>query len=251
MGPTWLTAFLDLPEQDYEIGRDFWGGVTGHELSAPRGASAEFASFLPPDGDVYLKVQRVAGGRPRIHLDLTVTDPRAAAEVAIAAGGTLLADEGYLVMRSPGGQVFCLVGEGGAKRAAPTQWPAGHSSSVYQVCLDLPAAQYDAEAGFWLTLFGAEQEVLRARPEFSWVRHPRQLALDVLLQATDEAAGEVRCHLDLGTTDRPTEVDRHLGLGATVIGPEEFWTVMRDPVGLIYCITDRNPATGRLVAQSR
>jgi len=27
---------------------------------------------------------------------------------------------------------------------------------------------------------------------------------------------------------------------------EEFWTVLTDPAGLAYCITDRDPATGEL-----
>jgi len=29
-------------------------------------------------------------------------------------------------------------------------------------------------------------------------------------------------------------------------GREEFWTVLTDPAGLAYCITDRDPATGEL-----
>jgi hypothetical protein len=27
---------------------------------------------------------------------------------------------------------------------------------------------------------------------------------------------------------------------------EDFWTVLTDPAGLVYCVTDRDPATGRL-----
>ena len=248
MTVTWLAAFLDFPAEDYATGVAFWSQVTGHTVSASRGRDGEFASLVPPDGDVYLKVQRIGGGRAGVHVDLTVADPRTAANEAVALGATELADEGHVVLRSPGGLVFCLVPGAQHQRATPMRWSGGHLSSVYQVCLDLPAAQYDVEASFWLDMFGAQREVLRARPEFAWVRHPRQLALDVLLQATDEAAGEVRAHLDLGSTDRAAEVIRHLELGASELGKEEFWTVMRDPVGLIYCITDRNPETGRLTA---
>ena len=53
-------------------------------------------------------------------------------------------------------------------------------------------------------------------------------------------------HLDLGTTDREAETARHLALGASVVAREEFWTVLTDPAGLAYCITDRDPATGEL-----
>lgn len=54
-------------------------------------------------------------------------------------------------------------------------------------------------------------------------------------------------HLDLGTPDRPAEVARHVALGGRVLDVEEFWTVLADPAGLRYCVTDRDPATGELV----
>ena len=53
-------------------------------------------------------------------------------------------------------------------------------------------------------------------------------------------------HLDLGTTDRVAETERHLALGARIVAEVEFWTVLADPAGLAYCITDRDPATGEL-----
>jgi hypothetical protein len=51
-------------------------------------------------------------------------------------------------------------------------------------------------------------------------------------------------HLDLTSENRQAEVERLVGLGATVveersqtIGPyEEFWTVMRDPEGNGFCV---------------
>jgi len=89
-------------------------------------------------------------------------------------------------------------------------------------------------------------EVLPRRPEFAWLRMDRRLALDVLLQRRDTGEGDVTAHLDVGTTDRAAEVARHLALGATERGTEEFWTVLADPTGATYCVTDRDPATGRL-----
>lgn len=97
-------------------------------------------------------------------------------------------------------------------------------------------------------MLDARPQVLAARPEFAWLRGERQLALDVLLQRLDATLGQVGAHLDLGTDDRAAEVARHLALGAELLTPEEFWTVLRDPTGLVYCVTDRDPATGRLVA---
>lgn len=57
----------------------------------------------------------------------------------------------------------------------------------------------------------------------------------------------MRAHLDLGTDDRPAELERHRALGAEVVAEQAFWSVLRDPAGLAYCITDRDPATGALV----
>ena len=69
----------------------------------------------------------------------------------------------------------------------------------------------------------------------------------MLLQRLDEPEGLVRAHLDLGTTDRSAEVARHEGLGARVRSVEEFRTVLSDPSGLAYCVTDRDQASGSLV----
>lgn len=203
---------------------------------------------MPPDGDDYLRVQRREEGGSRIHLDLHVADVVAAADRATALGATVVArpDLGYVVLRSPGGLVFCFVRHPASAIPRSAAWPGIRRSRVYQVCLDVPPASYDAECAFWAGLVGGTVEVLPSRPEFSWLRGPRQLALDVLLQRLDRAAGPTTAHLDLGTTDREGEVARHVALGATVRVVEDFWTVLADPAGLPYCVTDRDPATGRL-----
>ena len=65
----------------------------------------------------------------------------------------------------------------------------------------------------------------------------------MLLQRLDRPTGPVGAHLDLGTTHRAAEVARHVALGASVATVEEFWTVLTDPTGAAYCVTDRDPAT--------
>ncbi|MEZ5094359.1 VOC family protein [Nocardioides sp.] len=244
--PFWLSAMLDLEAGSFERGVAFWRGVTGFSLSPTRGARGEFATLLPPTGDDYLRVQRLDDGPGRVHLDVNVADPRAAADRAVGLGAAELADRGYVAMRSPGGFVFCFVAHPASVRPTPMTWPDGHHSMVYQVCLDLPRSSYDVEAAFWAGVFEASPEVLARRPEFAWLRPDRQLALDVLLQRTDDETGPVTAHLDLGTTDRDAEVARHLALGAVADPDEEFWTVLTDPTGRRYCVTTRDPATGRL-----
>ncbi len=249
MGPFWLSAFLDFAADDFEDGCDFWRGVTGFELSPARGEDEEFATLVPPVGDDYLRVQRLASGPARIHLDLHVPDPRAAADAAITWGAEELADrEEYVVLRSPGGLVFCFVTAPASTVPAALEWPGGYESMVYQVCLDLPVTSYDDELRFWANLLDARVELLEEVPEFSWLRMATPMALDVLVQRLGRADGPTSVHLDVGSTDRAKEVARHVGLGAIVVGEYRFWTVLRDPVGMTYCITDRDPSTRTLPA---
>ena len=247
--PFWLSAFLDFAPGDFERGVAFWSAVTGYAVSPPRGVSDEFATLVPRDGDDYLRVQRRDHGPTRIHLDLHVLDVVAATEVAEVLGASVAArpDLGYVVMHSPGGLTFCFVSHPASRVPAPATWPGVRHSRVYEVCLDVPPAAYDAECAFWAGLLGGTVEVLRRRPEFAWVRGFPTSALDLLLQRlADSATDVVSAHLDLGTTDRTTEVARHVGLGARVRAEEEFWTVLVDPAGLAYCVTDRDPTTGTL-----
>jgi Glyoxalase-like domain len=224
---SWVSAFLDLAPGDFDAGVAFWRGVTGYGLSSPRGEQDEFATLVPPDGDDFLRVQRLGDGPSRLHLDLD--DP----------------DHEFAVHRSPGGLTWCSVSHGASVRPRPATWPGGHASLVDQVCLDIPADTYDVECDFWAGLTGWE---LRqgSRPEFRvLVRAPGQ-PLRLLLQRLDEPTGPVRAHLDLATTDRTAETARHLALGARVRGHGPAWTVLADPVGSSYCITDRDPETGML-----
>ena len=86
----WLTVFLDFPAGAFGAGVAFWAEVTGSTLSPFRGAAGEFATLLPPYGDAYLRVQRIADGSGGHHIDLHVdpalasVDP--AAERAVALG---------------------------------------------------------------------------------------------------------------------------------------------------------------------
>ena len=125
--------------------------------------------------------------------------------------------------------------------------PGVRRSRVYQVCVDIPGPAFEAEAQRWASLADGRLDVLGRRPEFAWVRMPGgPRPLDLLLQRLDRQDGPVAAHLDLGTTDREAETARHRALGASVVAREEFWTVLTDPAGLAYCITDRDPASGEL-----
>nr|WP_246378107.1 YigZ family protein [Nocardioides ginsengisegetis] len=242
----WMSAFLDLASKDFEHGVLFWAQVTGYRVSAPRGEREEFATLVPPDGDDFLRVQRLGEGPSRIHLDLHVDDPRAEAARAVALGATQVDDHGYVVMRSPGDLTFCFVRHRSSTRPRPATWPGGHRSLVDQVCLDLPASLADAETEFWHALTGWELSESPVSRGFRRLERPTGMPFRILLQRLDEPDGPVRAHLDLASDDRAAETARHQRLGATVVQRNDRWTVLTDPAGSAYCITDRDPETGVL-----
>jgi hypothetical protein len=241
MTPTWITAFLDLAPEEHARAVEHWRAVTGHGISPVRGDAGEFASYLPPDGDVHLKVQRLGVGPSRVHLDLHVPSVPAAVEDAVRLGATLVADRGYAVLTSPGGFPFCFVTERSVLRAGPVAWPGGHLSAVDQVCFDVPPAAWDAELEFWHRLTGWSTRVGGA--EFVSLLRPPEMAVRILLQRLDDPQAAVTGHLDLASTDRRAEVARHVALGAEVLAVHGEWTVLRPPAGPPYCVTDRDPRT--------
>ncbi|HJQ05693.1 MAG TPA: VOC family protein [Nocardioides sp.] len=239
----WLTAFLDTAPGGAEASWEFWAAATGSRISPTRGERDEFATLLPRSGDAHLRLQRVETGPDRIHLDLHVDDPRSSADEAVALGAAEVADRGYVVLRSPGGLAFCLVPAGEeTRRADAVSWPDGHSSLADQVCLDIPASAYDEEVRFWAALTGWPDRATDLA-EFRYLVRPRGQPLRLLLQrlGPDDPDRSVRAHLDLATTDRPAEVARLLGLGARWVRDGESWTVLADPAGRVFCVTDRQP----------
>lgn len=234
----WAWMFLDTPRADAERSWRFWSEVTGWRLSPTRGEHDEFATLLPPHGDSWLKLQALDDGPSRLHLDLDVDDVTAAAERAERLGATRVGtvDDGVVVLRSPGGFTFCLTTWHGDR----DQVREGVPDLVDQVCLDIPEEPYAAEVAFWRELTGWEWAAT-GEPELSFLRRPSGIPLRILLQRLGEATGPVRAHADLATVDREATLARHVAAGAAVVRKREQWTVMRDPVGRVYCLTDRSP----------
>ena len=238
---TWFTAFLDLPSKRFEDGARFWTAVTGWPVSERRGDHREFATLLPSSGDPHLRLQAV-GGDGGSHLDVHVADLAAGVAAARELGAQVRAEQdGYVVMESPGGFVFCVVPDpAGGVVAPPASWPGGRSS-VEQLCLDIPPSAYERETGFWTAYTGFERE--RGEPnEFEDLPRPPWSPFRFLLQRLDDDAPRTTAHLDLASDDREAEVRRHEALGAELVLVGRGWTTMTDPAGSTYCITDRVPA---------
>ena len=96
---------------------------------------------------------------------------------------------------------------------------------------------------FWAALTGWE---LRkgSLPDFQSLLRPTGLPLRLLLQRREDDDGPGRAHIDFAAEDVAVEAARHRALGADTVRVESFWTTLRDPAGLEYCITARNPMTG-------
>lgn len=242
----WLTAFLDFPAEQFGAEVTFWRAIAGSTVSPPRGAHREFASLEPFNGDPHLAVQRVDDGSGGVHLDVHVPDVPAAGQEAIALGATMIRDvDDYLIMGSPTGFVFCLVPwHGESVRSRPIRWPGDTKSIIDQICIDVPAARFDIELEFWTSVTGRPAVGL-SDPNLTRIGREPRYALGVILQRTDDPPDSpTRAHLDLAATSVDHEVARHEDWGATVRERHPRWTVMSDPVGRLYCITDRNPRTG-------
>lgn len=151
-------------------------------------------------------------------------------------------------MSSPAGLAFCVVPhQGERQRPGPTTLDGGVSYSVDQVCIDTAHDRFDEEAEFWAALTGWELKP-GALPEFSYLVRPSGGPVRLLLQRLGiEDVGPTRAHLDLACGDQiDAAVLAHEELGASVVQAHRWWTTMRDPTGLAYCLTRRDPITGTL-----
>ena len=147
--PAWIQVFLDVPAADLEAAVGFWSAVTGWPPSERRGEDGQFLTLLPAAGSAYVKVQAV-DGPAGIHLDLDSADRPGAVSRAAALGAThAWTYHDVEVMHSPGGFAFCHTLVDGT----PALERDG-STVLDQVCLDVPAAHWDAEVAFWAGLTG-------------------------------------------------------------------------------------------------
>ena len=235
--PEWIQVFLDTPAQAFEEAVAFWSAVTGWAPSDRRGESGQFLTLLPPAGSAYVKMQAV-DGPAGVHVDLDSADRPATVQRARDLGaGDAWAYHDVEVMRSPGGLVFChtlLDGEPSLARDGAT--------ILDQVCLDIPAAHWESELAFWAELTGRGPQV-GSLPQFA--RLVENGRLRILLQRLDEPDGPVRAHPDLATAQREADTREHVRLGARLETVFDHWTVLTAPGGQVYCLTDRDPATGR------
>jgi len=234
----WMHLFLDTPRPDADRSWAFWAAVTGSTLSPVRGERGQFATLLPAHGDAWLKVQAVDEGAGGVHLDIDTDDRAGLVARALDLGAHVHATyHDVVVLRSPAGIVFCAtIGVGGGTDR--------HLEAIAdQVCLDIPPSAFAAEVAFWSDLTGWVASEIREDDEFVSLRRPVDMPVRILLQRRDDET-PASAHVDFAAEDRAAETERHVRAGAEVVEVFRQWTVLRDPVGRIYCLTARDPTTG-------
>jgi hypothetical protein len=237
----WTYVFADRPADRLADASGFWTAATGSGLSGFRGDDDEFVTLLPEGTDPGVKLQGVGAGDGGAHIDLCTEDVRELTALARRLGARPVADHGdWAVLRSPAGGLFCAVPWHG-ETVRP---PVVSGSRLDQLCLDVPPSRYDTECAFWTALTGWERRA-GTRPEFTVLLPPPGLPARLLLQRLDEER-PASAHLDLACADIGAVRAWHEELGAVPVREGAHWTVMRDPAGGTYCLTGRDPETGRL-----
>ncbi|MFD9502626.1 VOC family protein [Streptomyces sp. NPDC060035] len=239
----WTYVFIDRPTAVVGPAREFWTAVTGTHESARWGDRGEFTTLLADGADACLAVQAV-GGAGGAHPDLAVEDIPAFTAQATRLGAVVEAQGTELnVLRSPGGQRFCVVPWRGQQVRPPVfGGPEGPESRLDQLCLDVAPTAFAEEVAFWTALTGWESTP-GDHKEFHLL-HPRlDLPVHLLLQRLDEAR-PASAHPDIACPDLGAGQAWHERCGAALVRKGPAWTVMRDPAGGVYCLTRRDPVTG-------
>jgi predicted enzyme related to lactoylglutathione lyase len=211
---------LTILAADPEAAASFWGELLGWERSG---------LDLLPDDDAPMRLSFVAADLPRaglnqIHLHLTSYSASQEANVArvLELGGShldvgQLPEEGHVVLADPEGNEFCVIEE-------TNNWLAGTGF------LGEVAADGTREVGiFWAAALGwplvhdEDGETAIQPPEggmkIAWGGPP-----------LNERAPRNRMHFVVVADDLETEVDRLVGLGATVVARGDD-VEMADPDG--------------------
>ena len=103
----------------------------------------------------------------------------------------------------------------------------------------------DRMAEFWTAVLNSERRDLPESLDAEVVERPRD-GPDLLFKEQPKGTGELPIHLDLSTENREQTVDRLRSLGGSVRETKtetyethtSTWTVMEDPEGNGFCVTE-------------
>jgi hypothetical protein len=108
-----------------------------------------------------------------------------------------------------------------------------HRSRIGIVLIDHPEEVFDMTLAFWAGVIGSRA----SRPTDSPIQRIGELAGSLGLEVQRTGSGTPsRIHLDIETDDIAAEVERLVGLGATIEQQEETIAILRDPGDLVFCV---------------
>jgi Glyoxalase-like domain len=113
-----------------------------------------------------------------------------------------------------------------------------HRILLRTAVLDFAPEVHDQAVAFWERALLAAARPGTVHPEYQVLEHPAALGA-VIVQRL--GTGPSRVHLDVESDDPAAEVARLLGVGATLVGCHDDWTVLADPAGVAFCVV---PAEG-------
>lgn len=115
-----------------------------------------------------------------------------------------------------------------------------HFSRLCKIVIDVTANDHAKEVEFWEAATGHELSIIDGASEYhgATLASPRMLLFVQRLEA-----GTARVHLDIHTDNLAAEVFRLEAAGATRVRKVHSWWVMRDPVGLLFCVIPCVPGT--------
>lgn len=114
-----------------------------------------------------------------------------------------------------------------------------HRNLLKTFIIDAPSAVYHQTAQFWAGALGAT--VTPTGLDEYQILEDASPGNRIVVQ--DVGPGRAGVHFDIHTDDLDAEVQRLLGLGATVVD-DSFadhpgrWVIMRDPSGVDFCVVD-------------
>ncbi len=107
-----------------------------------------------------------------------------------------------------------------------------HKSRLVAALVDVPAADFERETGFWSAALGVEPEIDDSDPDYADMGE----ATPGLQFFVQRVGAPSRVHLDIETDDVDAEVARLEKLGATRVEHIRSWWIMRDPAGMLFCV---------------
>jgi Glyoxalase-like domain len=105
--------------------------------------------------------------------------------------------------------------------------------------VDVPQADHDSAVAFWAGALGKPPIVTEKFPDYAQFDEVTPGLYFMVQAAGDDTR---RIHLDFESEDVEADVKRLTDLGAAEVERHHHWVVMRDPVGVTFCVVALDPS---------